>query len=189
MKSFQHNRPLRILLFTNSIILIAGGLLGPIYALFVEEIGGDLLDAGLTGAIFALAAGVTVLLAGKHSDRAKNPAHIVVFGYGVMGVGYLLYLLVDSIFSLFVVQVVIGFGEAVYLPSFDALYSRHLDGDKEGSQWGAWEAMNYFSIAIGSVVGGIIAQQYGFDELFILMALLCFASALYTYSCSKEKLS
>lgn len=185
IRSLRHNRPLRILLFTNSLILVAGGLLGPIYALFVNEIGGDLLDAGVTGAVFALAAGITVLVAGQYCDRAKCPAHIVAFGYCVMGMGYILFLLVQSMPSLLFVQMVIGLGEAIYVSSFDALYSRHLDGNKEGMQWGAWEAMNYFSLAFGAVAGGFLARQYGFDVLFVIMALLCFASA--TYMCVNAK--
>ena len=185
MFGFTKNRPLSVLLITNSMILIAGGLLGPIYALFVEEVGGDILDAGIAGSIFAFVAGITVLLAGKYSDTAKRPDLIVSFGYCVMGLGYLSYMLVGSIYQLFLVQVIIGFGEAMYLPSFDALYSRHLDGDKEGSQWGAWEAMNYFAMAIGAIFGGFVAHQYGFTSLFVIMALLCFISALYTQSLHK----
>ena len=54
MKKF--NRALRILLSTNGMILLAGAMLGPIYALFVDKIGGDLMDASIAGGIFALVA-------------------------------------------------------------------------------------------------------------------------------------
>tara|TARA_Y100000310_G_scaffold301375_1_gene337828 strand:- start:375 stop:659 length:285 start_codon:yes stop_codon:yes gene_type:complete len=90
--------------------------------------------------------------------------------------------------SLLAVQVVIGFSEAVYVPSFDALYSRNLDGKKEGRQWGVCEAMYYFSIALGGVVGGFLARQYGFDVLFVIMSLLCFISAAYMYIYAKKTL-
>ena len=35
------NKALKILLSTNAIILLAAAMLGPIYAIFVEEIGGS----------------------------------------------------------------------------------------------------------------------------------------------------
>jgi len=41
------NRGLRILLVTNAMILLAGAMLGPIYAIFVEKVGGNLLDASI----------------------------------------------------------------------------------------------------------------------------------------------
>lgn len=181
-------KALKILLITDSLVLLAGATLGPIYALFVEKIGGDLLDASLTGAIFAAAAGITVVLSGKYSDRLKQPEFIVVFGYSVMGIGYLLYILVNSIWFLFLVQIMIGFGEAVYNSPFDALYSRHLPDHHEGEGWGFWEAMNYWVAAIGGVIGGLVVTNLGFNTLFILMASLCFLSAIYVYRLPRQVL-
>ena len=39
-------RKLKILLMASALLMLAGGLFGPIYAVFVEQIGGDLLTAG-----------------------------------------------------------------------------------------------------------------------------------------------
>jgi len=181
MSNFFFNKALRILLITNSAILIAGAMIGPIYAIFVEEVGGSLLDASIAGGIFAVAAGVTTLIAGKYADRIKRSEMIVVFGYATMGIGFALFTQVNSILYLFLVQIIVGFSEAIYSPAFDALYTDHITKGRAGKQWGAWEAMNYFSTAIGAVVGGLIVVKLGFDYIFILMAALCFASALYIY--------
>ena len=178
MKQFL-NRPLRILLSTNALILLAGAMFGPIYAIFVERIGGDLLDASYAFAVFAVAAGLTTLLSGKFSDKVKNSELIVVLGYAIMGIGFFCYLFVSSIFLLLIVQVIIGLGEAIYSPAFDAVYSKHLDNHKSGQEWGAWESLNYFTTAIGAVIGGLLVTQFGFDAIFILMGSLCIASALY----------
>jgi len=188
MSRLFFNRALRILLITNAIILIAGAMLGPIYALFVEEIGGDLLDASLTAGMFALAAGIATLIAGRYADKIKENELIVVFGYTMMGVGFLLYLAVNSIWLLFLVQMIIGFAEAIYSPAFDALYSKHLTQRQAGRQWGTWEAANYFSVAIGAVIGGFIVSQFGFSILFVLMAILSFASAVYIYHLPRKVL-
>lgn len=136
MRKLSFNRALRILLSTNALILFAGVMLGPIYALFVEKIGGNLLDASLAGSLFALAAGITTFISGKYSDKIKENELIVVGGYLIMGIGFLLYIFINSVFQLLLVQVLIGFGEAIYSPAFDAVYSKHLDGHKSGSQWG-----------------------------------------------------
>ena len=61
------NKAIRILLTTNSFILIASAMLAPIYALFVEEIGSDLLDASYAFAVFAFVAGITTLISGKYA--------------------------------------------------------------------------------------------------------------------------
>ncbi|MBI3980598.1 MFS transporter [Candidatus Microgenomates bacterium] len=181
LEDFFSNRAIRILVATNGLVLVAGAMLAPIYAVYVDIIGGDLMDASFAGGVFALAAGTTVLLAGKFSDRVKEQELVVVTGYVVMGIGFLLYIFVDSVIFLFLVQVLIGFGEAFYSPAFDAVYSKHIENSKAGSQWGAWESMNYFTAAIGAVLGGLVVKNFGFTPVFIIMASLCFASALYIY--------
>lgn len=135
-KKLPLNKALKILILTNALILLASSMLGPIYAIFVEEIGGDLLDASLTFAIFSLVSGVTVYISGKYTDKVKREELILVLGYILMGIGFLLYTTVGSVLSLFLVQVVIGLGGAIYSPAFDALYSKHLDEHKEGVEWG-----------------------------------------------------
>lgn len=188
MKWLFFNRALRILLSTNAFILLVGAMLGPVYALFVEKIGGSLLDASFAGALFALAAGVTTLISGKYSDKVKETELIIVVGYLIIGISFLLYIFVNSVIQLFLVQMLIGFGSAVYSPAFDAVYSNHLDGRKSGRQWGAWESMNYFTTAVGATLGGFIITRFGFQTMFFVMALLCFGSALYIYSLPRKVL-
>jgi MFS family permease len=182
------NKPLKILLATNGIILMAAAMLGPIYALFIEEIGGSLLDASYAGAIFALVAGITVLLSGSYTDRVKNPERIIAFGYIVMGSGFFLLTFVSSIWFLLAVQGLIGFGEAIYSPSYNAVYSKHLTKNEAGRQWGYWESMSHFTAVIGALLGGYIATTFGFDTLFICAALFCLASATYILILPKKVL-
>lgn len=173
------NKPIRILLVTNGLILIASAMLGPIYALFVEKIGGDLLDASYAFGVYAIAAGAATLISGKHADKLKENELIVVVGYAIIGVAFFGYMFVNSIWSLLLVQILIGLGEAIYSPAFDAVYSKHLDGHKSGREWGAWESINYFTTALGSIIGGLLVTLFGFNAMFIVMGILCFASALY----------
>ena len=181
MKQPIFNKALRILLTTNALILFAAAMFGPITAIFVEKVGGDLLDASYAGTIFALSAGFMTLLSGKYSDKIKENELIVVFGYILMGIGFLLYTIVDSVKFLLLVQIIIGFGEAIYSPAFDAAYSKHLDNHCAGREWGAWESTNYFTLGAGAFVGGLIANFFGFDALFITMGSLCLVSAGYIY--------
>lgn len=175
------NRPIRILLATNSLILIAGAMLGPIYAVFVQRIGGDLLDASYAFGVYYLAAGITTFISGKYADKLKENELIVVWGYVIMALGFFGYIFVSSVWALLIVQVVIGMGEAIYSPAFDALYSKHLDGRKSGRAWGTWESINYFTTALGAVVGGVLVTYFGFNVMFVVMGLISFFSALYIF--------
>lgn len=180
-KPFFLNRALRVLIVTNSIILLASALLGPIYAVFVAKVGGSLLDASWAGGIYALVAGIVVLFSGRLVDRVKESELIIVAGYATMGFGFLAYTIVDSVTELFAVQILIGLGAAIYAPAFDALYSKHLDSRKSGVEWGAWESITYFTVAFGAALGGIIVTKFGFNALFVTMAAFAFGSALFIW--------
>lgn len=187
MKLF--NRPIRILLSTNALILLSGAMLAPIYAIYVEDIGGDLMDASLTGGIFALAAGVTSIITGKYADKARRMDWIMIIGAVIMSIGFFLFAKVENIFGLFLVQTLIGLGQAIYYPPYDALYSLHISKKKAASTWAAWESMDYFVTAGGAVVGGYIASTWGFQPLFILMGLTCLISSTYLYCLPKKILN
>jgi sugar phosphate permease len=186
MKHILFNRPLRTLLVTNALILISAAMLGPISALFVEKIGGDLLDASVAGGIFACAAGLTTIVSGKYADKVKQSKWVMAFGYLLMAIGFFLYNFVSTVIHLFLVQILIGFAEAIYSPAFDKLYSEHLSKHSEGLQWGYWEAMNYFTVAIGAFAGGFIVYKLGFGAIFIIMSILSLSSAIYIFLLSRE---
>lgn len=182
------NRAIKSLLLTNALVRLSAAMLGPIYALFVEKVGGSLLDASFAGATLAVVAGLTVLITGRTVDKVTYPAYVLIVGYVLIGAGFLLYTIVGSIWQLLLVQVVIGLGEAVASPAFDALYSKHLDGHIEGKEWGAWEAMNYFTLSVGAIIGGFIATNAGFSTLFMVMAALCLLSIVYILILPKKML-
>lgn len=162
----------------DSFFILAGGLIGPIYALFVEKIGGDILDASSAFALFMITAAVVIFLLAFWEDRSKHKKKFVIAGYGIGVIGYAGYLLVDSPTSLFVVQAILGLSVALKDPAYDALFSdskKHLT-----MAWGAWEAVDYLMLGLGALIGGLITQELGFSALlwcmFVLSAMSFFIS-------------
>lgn len=153
----------KLLLLTDAFFLLSGGLLGPIYALYVQKIGGDLLDASTTFAIFMITAGIVVFLLGMWEDKVKHQKKFVIAGYGIAMIGSCGYLFVTSTWGLFIVQAILGLAVAMKDPAYDALFSnsqKHL-----ALAWGEWEAVDYIALGIGAFVGGLIASQFGFHVL------------------------
>jgi len=181
MKLFKRkkNKAIPIIIATDSLVMFASAMLAPIFALFVDKIGGTLLDASMTVGAFALAAGFTSLLSGKYTDKIKEKEYIVIAGYLIIGIGFLLMFFAESVAMLVFIQLLIGFGQALYSPAFDALFTQHANRKKMGRQWGAWESMYYFTTAAGAFLGGLIVTIFSFSAMFVIMALLCFGSAVY----------
>lgn len=173
---------LKILLASDGLVLLAGAMLGPIYALYVEEIGGDILTAGTSFAVFSLVMGVLILVFGKIEDAILEQKEIwICLGYLLMAVGFFSYLFVQSPYHLFIVQAVLGVGGAIEAPAYSAVYSKHLDHKRSAFQWGAWDAIKNFSAAFGALVGATLATIFGFDLLFVLMGSLALISGAIVY--------
>jgi len=165
-------KELKILLIASALTSLAGGLFGPIYAVFVQEIGGDLLTAGGAFSIFSIIAGVMIYFISQWEDRVKHQERLIVAGYALGSLGYLGYLFVQSPMHLFGVQVILGVATAVGTGAYDGVYSRNMDKGKFASEWGMWEAMYYIVVGISALAGGILADAYGFKALFMIMFIV-----------------
>lgn len=168
---------LKILIAADAFATLALGMIGPIYAIFVENIGGDILDVGWAYFVFTFTSGAVLYLISTWENKIKHKEKLVVLGYLINALGCFLYFFVDTQMALLVVQVVLGIGVAVVSPAFDSIYSHFVTSEKEASDWGAWEAMGYFVAAIGAVAGSMIANTFGFGALFLVMSAAALVGA------------
>ena len=155
----------------------AAGLFGPIYAIYVENIGGDILTAGAASSLFSFVIGILVLLFGLLEDNKLNKKAMLIIGYLIIAFGNIGYLFVSNTAHLFIIQIVNGVGLAVIIPSLDGIYSKNIDRGKESSEWAYWEGGTRIIYAAAALAGGFIASAYGFNALFIIMAGCAFASS------------
>ena len=166
------NRALKILLAATAFSTLAAGMFAPLYAIFVEQIGGNLLDAGNAYAAFSIAAGLLIFFISRWENSIKHQENLVVIGYALASLGFLGLLFVKNPFELLLVQVLFGASAAVTNPAFDGLYSKFLDKGKFVLEWGLWESSYFIFTGIAAFSGALIATFYGFNGLFIAMFVL-----------------
>lgn len=181
-------RARKILLSTEVVSTGTLGLLGPIYAIYVERIGGSILEASGTYAIFALIHGLLVMRLGKLTDRVKEQKYFMVAGFLISGIGFLGYLFVKNLPQLVLVQAILGIAMAIMTPANYALYTKNLDRGKFAAQWGTMEGIYYITQGLTAFAGGIIASYIGFQAIFIFMAGVSFLAGIYIWLLPKEVL-
>ena len=71
--------PMRIFMTAETIIFFAGGMLGPLYAVFVEDIGGDVLTVGASWSVFMFLSGLGLLISGRLVDRLRSEKPVIIF--------------------------------------------------------------------------------------------------------------
>lgn len=160
-------KKLKILLTSSSLFMLAGGLFGPLYAVFVEDIGGDLLTAGSAYAAFSVAAGILIFLISRWEDRVKHQEKLIIAGYVLSCLGYLGYIFVQSPFQLFAIQIVFGVGEAIGTPAYDGLYSSSWRRESS-SQNGGYGSPCIISSQASQLQSEVCSQAYtdsGFSSL------------------------
>ncbi|MBS3153286.1 MFS transporter [Candidatus Woesearchaeota archaeon] len=176
-----------LLLLADSWFNLALGMLGPIYALFVQEIGGDLLDASLAYFIFMITSGIVIYIVGLWEDKFDHKEKFIIAGYFLSSIGVALYLFVNNITMLFLTQIVLGIAQALLTPAYNALYTHYLDKNKEASEWGAMSSTWYVVTGLAAIAGGFIANSFGFKTLFVVMFFVSLISSFMSLSLLKRK--
>lgn len=90
------NKIVKTLLLTDGLFLFAEGLLGPIWAIYVQKIGGDILDASGAYATFMITAAIVTYFLSKVEDHNRYKAKFVVLGYLMGFLGFCGYLFVTG---------------------------------------------------------------------------------------------
>lgn len=180
-------RTARILLSASFLALFPLGLLGPIYAIFVREIGGDAFEAGASFAVFSIISGIFIFLLGRWRFFKEHLHAFVVIGYALLTIAELGYLWVDSSLKLFIVQILLGIAGGILEPSWDGLYSANLSAEKAASVWSNWAGGRDLIGGIGAFVGGAIVAAYSFTVLFIVMAIFNIAAVFVSLRLLKNR--
>jgi MFS family permease len=142
--------------------------IAPFYAVFVGGLGGGLILAGGTWAVYRFGSAIMMWVAGRIEDRWPAE-HFVLLGFGLRMLGTTGYFFVTTPWHLLIVQAFQGFGHALIGPGHRKIYSRHLDEGHEAREWSYPEIGHEIATGTAALVGGIVAAQFGFVALFFCM--------------------
>lgn len=90
----------------------------------------------------------------------------------------LLYLIITTPFQLYIVQFILGLFTAFTFPTYMAIFTRHIDKEKEGTEWGIYFTLTDLTSAALAAVGGYIATTQGFPVLIIAVVVVSFIGAM-----------
>ena len=166
------NRATKILLIASSLWYFGEGLFGPLFAIYAEKIGGNLLDITWAWAIYLIATGLFYAIVGKLFTHSKFKKHLMVFGYGLNALLTFCYIFVHNTEELFILQIGLGIAEAVSTPIWDSLFASNLDDAENTFHWSLATGHTHFVSGIAIAIGGLIANYVSFHALFITMGII-----------------
>lgn len=170
------------ILLASSILLHSGvNLLAPIYAIFIKDIGGTLLDAGTAMGIYAILRGLLYFLFGKFKQRTFSNKQMISSGYLIFCISYILYIVSSAPIHIFGIQALLAFGEVIITPSWSTVIATSLDKGKERSLYSDFYGYRSFFEGAAAISGGFLALQYGFNVVFTIMALMALFAGIISF--------
>lgn len=172
------NKTIQILLVFLFLINGAASFYMPILGIFVTEhiIGATIATVGIAIAIYSIIKSVVQVPLAKWLDSQageRTDFFAILFG-AITGILYSFgFLFVHKVSDLYILQIIAGLGDACTMAAYYAIFSHHIDKNSEGFEWSLLSVGGLtVSTAVGGLIGGLIAEKYGFSTIFILSGIL-----------------
>lgn len=185
------NKVLKYLILSDILIWTGIGFATPVIAIFIKDrlTGGSLFTVGLATAIAYIVRAVLLVPLGEFNDRDRGNRReflTLIAGVLIMALVPLSYIFIDHVYGFFMAQAVYGLGLALYYPGWYTIWTRFLDGFREGRTWSIYGAIISLSVALAALTGGSVAEFIGFDVVFALMAVFGVISVLFLIAVKKQ---
>ena len=170
------NKVLKVLFLYNGIFVLAGSLLGPLYALYVENLNVGILPISISWSAFLLSTTIFTFVISRLGDGFKHKRLLLAGGYLIRASCWLYMSVITNIGQLIITQFILGIGEALGTPAFDAIFAEHLDKNKHIMDYSDWKMTSNAVLVLGTLLGGFIVSNFGFSTLLVGMSVLSLVS-------------
>ena len=99
-------------------------------------------------------------------------------GYFLFFISYVLYIFATSSYHVFFIQALLAIGEVSITPSWSAVIATSLTKGRERQIYSDFFGYRSIFEGLAAAFGGLYAMQFGFDNLFVIMAALALLAAL-----------
>ena len=175
------NLVIKLLILSDVLIMGSAAMLSPIFALFIDEkivTNNPELVAGTAISVFLFFKSVLQFPVSRFLDLRRGEKDdyyaLVIFSI-IMSLTPLLYFFVKYPIQLFVVQALFGIFTTFTYPSYQSIFTKHIDKKEESTEWGVYFTLTDLSSAFFAFIGGVISNYLGF---YTLISIVCFISLL-----------
>lgn len=165
-------KAIKILLIIGYLWLVWDGLLGPLYAIFAERVGGDIFNVAGPYAVYAIVTGILHVVMGKLADKTRKAKKLMLAGYILACVATFGYLLVFNVATLYVLEFIFGLANAMTSSTWDGLYSKSIKDGNLVTMWSFVEAGYGIMYGLSAIAGGFIVTYFSFEILFIIQGIV-----------------
>jgi MFS family permease len=185
------NKVIKNLIYSDVALLTGLGLVAPIFAIYLTENieGGNIEVVGFAAAIYWIVNSLVMVPIGNYLDKnhgEKDDLWFIVVGNFLAALSVWGYLFSKFPWHIYILQGVYGLGMAMNMAGYTAIFTRHIDKDREALEWsvrGAWVGIGS---GLAGAVGGWAAYRFGFTVLFSGVIIFILISAILPVFILKE---
>lgn len=164
-------RNLRIFILSNSVMAFALGLFGPVYYLFINNIGGSIENFGIAVGLVVLSGALVSLFAGKYSDKHGRKLFLIFGGYA-SAVLVFLYTIINSVWQLYILQIFNGLIVSLFDTSEASFLGDITEKESRGADIGKYIAFLGIAEALAIFIGGFLVGKFGFEIVFYIVSII-----------------
>ncbi len=185
------NKVIKILILSDLTLLTGLGFAAPIFAIFLTENieGGNIEVAGFAAAIYWVVHSLVMIPFGKYLDKnhgEKDDLWFIIIGNFLGALAVFGYIFSSLPWHIYLLQGIYGLGMGMNMPGYTAIFTRHIDKGREAFDWSVRGALIGIGTGVAGALGGMIAQNFGFNILFIGVGIFIIISAFLPLLISKE---
>jgi MFS family permease len=169
------------------ILLVSGwGFVGPVFAIFITKQieGGTLELVGFATAASLLVRAIFQMPFARFVDSKKGEIDdfvVMAIGSLILSLAPFLHIWASKPIHLLLLQGMMGFGWAMTLPGWQAIFTRHIDHQREAEEWSICNTMVGFFAALSGALGAFLADSLGFNWLFIIVGIVTASGCVFLY--------
>jgi len=170
-------REIKILLLVEFLIAIGLGMLGPFYAIYIENITNDSRLVGYSYAVFWLTVGFSSPLFGKLADKNNRKLFLLLGGLLAFAVS-IGYNLISSIYDIIILEIINGIATACFNPAYRAITAELTTKKSRGFEYGLLDSISYITYGISALFATFIFTFLGTKSIFIISGTFQLASSI-----------
>lgn len=185
------NSVIRLLIIFDAGTLAAGGLITPIFAIFVANsiVGGSAAVAGVATSIYLFFFSIARLISAYYVDEVLNEKQriaLLSIGTIMVGASFLFYVFARYPWQVYALQAMNGVGVALRYSPIMSLFTRYIDKGHESLDWGFYAVSTSLGQAATASIGGLLADYFGFSAVFVVVGTTILVSSITSLAIYRE---
>jgi DHA1 family quinolone resistance protein-like MFS transporter len=170
--------------YSDVLMLSGWGLVNPILAIFITEQidGGTVVLAGFASTTYLLVKSILQIPVARFIDLKRGERDdywVMIVGSVLISVTAFAFMFASAPWHVIAIQVISGIGGALSYPSWQSIFTKHLDKREEGLEWSLYFTATDLGAAMAASVGAVVAYIYGYQMLFWVVGVMSVMGTLF----------